>query len=86
LRLYQSSKLENATVTGDALNNNKAQAAAILKARGDYFLQLKDENRHAYKAALKKAETTPFLPISNNPIPVTDDSTNEQSRSIPSSR
>ena len=86
LRLYQSSKLENATVTGDALNNNKAQATAILKARGDYFLQLKDENRHAYKAALKKAETTPFLPISNNPIPVTDDSTNEQSRSIPSSR
>ena len=78
LRLYQNCELKNATVTGDALNNNQAQAAAILQARGDYFLQLKDENRHAYKAASKLAETTPFLPISNKPIPATDVATNAQ--------
>ena len=63
---------------GDALNNNKAQAAAILKAGGDYFLQLKDENRHAYKAALKIAEGSPFLVIPNKSIPAMDASTSEQ--------
>lgn len=78
LRLYQNCELKNATVTGDALNNNKAQAAAILKAGGDYFLQLKDENRHAYKAASKIAETSPFLPISNKSIRATDASSSEQ--------
>ena len=75
LRLYESCELENATVTGDALNNNKAQAHAILQAGGDYFLQLKDENRHAHKAAAKLARTTPFLPIPKNPTPPTADST-----------
>jgi hypothetical protein len=78
LRLYQNCDLENATVTGDALNNNKAQAAAILQAGGDYFFQLKDENRHAHKAASKIAETSPLLPISNKSIPATDASTNAQ--------
>ena len=77
LRLYENCELKNATITGDALNNNKAQAAAILKAQGDYFLQLKDENRHAYKAASKIAETSPFLPISNKSIRATDASTSE---------
>ncbi len=78
LRLYENCELKNATVTGDALNNNRAQAAAILKAGGDYFLQLKNENRHAYKAALKLAQTTPLLPISNKSIRLTDASTNAQ--------
>jgi hypothetical protein len=63
LKLYGKTDLEGATLTGDALNNNKAQADAILKAGGDYFLQLKDENRHAYQSAQKTAEEgTPFLP------------------------
>ena len=78
LRLYENCELKNATVTGDALNNNRAQAAAILKAGGDYFLQLKNENPHAYKAALKLAQTTPLLPISNKSIRPTDASTNAQ--------
>lgn len=86
LRLYENCELENATITGDALNNNKAQAHAILKAGGDYLLQLKDENRHARKAASRLADTTPFLPISKNPIPPTVDSTNAPSRSTPSNR
>jgi len=77
LRLYENCELKNATITGDALNNNQAQAAAILKAGGDYFLQLKNENRHAYKVALKLAQTTPLLPISNKSIRATDDSTSE---------
>jgi hypothetical protein len=56
-----------AIVTGDALNNNKAQAHAILKAGGDYFLQLKDENRHAYQAAQRLArEGSPLLSTPKN--------------------
>jgi len=62
LRLYATTHLQNATVTGDALNNNKPQARALLDAGGDYFFQLKNENRHAYKAALQKAKATPFCP------------------------
>ena len=72
LRLYQKTNLDNATVTGDALNNNKPQAQAVLEAGGDYFFQLKNENRHAYKAALQKAEGTPLLPTQKSLIPATD--------------
>ncbi len=74
LRLYGTTELENATVTGDALNNNKPQAQAILEGGGDYF-QLKDENRHAYQSALQKAEGTPLLPTPKNPTPPTGAST-----------
>lgn len=62
LRLYATTHLENATVTGDALNNNQPQARAVLAAGGNYFFQLKNENRHAYQAALHKVGTTPLLP------------------------
>lgn len=71
LRLYGTTNLENATVTGDALNNNKPQARAVLKAGGDYFFQLKNEKRHAYKAALQKAEGTPLLPTQKSLTPAT---------------
>jgi hypothetical protein len=66
LRLYATTNLQNAIVTGDALNNNKPQAQAVLKGGGDYFFQLKDENRHAYKAAVQKAKSTPLLPMSKS--------------------
>ena len=72
LRLYETTNLENATVTGDALNNNKPQAQAVLEGGGDYFFQLKNENRHAYKAALQKANTPPFLPTRKSLTPATD--------------
>ena len=62
LRLYETTNLQNATVTGDALNNNQPQAQAVLDAGGDFFFQLKNENRHAHKAAVQKAATTPLLP------------------------
>jgi len=63
LELYEKTNLEGAIITGDALNNNKAQANAILNSGGDYFLQLKNENRHAYQSAQRAAEEgTPFLP------------------------
>ncbi len=75
LRLYATTNLENATVTGDALNNNKPQAQAVLEGGGDYFFQLKNENRHAHKAALQKAKTTPFLPTHKSLTPATDAST-----------
>jgi hypothetical protein len=76
LRLYATTNLENATVTGDALNNNQPQAHAVLEAGGDYFFQLKNENRHAHKAARQKAKTTPLLPTPKNPTPATGASTN----------
>lgn len=72
LRLYATTNLENATVTGDALNNNKPQAQAVIEGGGDYFFQLKNENRHAYQAALQKAETTPLLPTQKSLTPPTD--------------
>ena len=71
LRLYATTNLENATVTGDALNNNQPQARAVLDAGGDYFFQLKNETRHAYQAARRKVGTTPLLPTPRNPTPVT---------------
>jgi hypothetical protein len=72
LRLYNNTNLHNATVTGDALNNNKPQAQAVLDGDGDYFFQLKNQNRHAYKAALQKASGTPFLPTQKSLTPATD--------------
>lgn len=75
LRLYATANLQNATVTGDALNNNKPQAQAVLDAGGDYFFQLKNEDRHAYQAALQKAGTTPLLPTQKSLTPATDAST-----------
>lgn len=73
LELYRKTNLEEATITGDALNNNKAQAHAIQKAGGDYFLQLKNENRHAFQEARRSAEDgTPFLPTPKKSIPHTD--------------
>ena len=77
LELYDKTNLEGAIITGDALNNNKAQAQAILNAGGEYFLQLKNENRHAYQSAQSTAEEgTPFLPIPKRPTSHMDASTN----------
>jgi ribosomal protein S15P/S13E len=76
LELYEKTDLEGAIITGDALNNNKAQAHAILKAGGDYFVQLKDENRHAYQAAQRLArEGSPLLSTPKNPTSPTGAST-----------
>ena len=71
LRLYATTHLQNATVTGDALNNTQPQARAVLDRGGDYFFQLKNEKRRAYKLALQKAQTTPLLPTPKNPTPAT---------------
>lgn len=72
LELYEKTNLEGAVITGDALNNNKKQAQAILEAGADYFLQLKNENRHAFKSAKNIAEqSTPFLPTKKNPTLLT---------------
>lgn len=75
LRLYATTNLQNATITGDALNNNKPQAQAVLEGGGDYFFQLKNENRHAYKAAVQKAKTTPLSPIPKSLTPLMDAAT-----------
>jgi hypothetical protein len=71
-RLYATTNLANATVTGDALYNNQPQAQAVLDAGGDYFFQLKNEDRHAYQAAAKKAQTTPLLPTRKRRTPTMD--------------
>jgi hypothetical protein len=79
LQLYEQSTLEGATITGDALNNNRAQANAIIESGGDYFLQLKNENRHAYQAALRSTRaSSPLLPTPKSRTPHTDASTNAQ--------
>jgi hypothetical protein len=44
---------------------------AVLDAGGDYFLQRKNENRHAHKVAVQKASGTPLLPTPKNPTPAT---------------
>jgi len=75
LRLYATTNLENATITGDALNNNKPQARAVFEGGGDYFFQLKNEKRHAHKAAVQKAKGTPLLPTPKSPTPATDAAT-----------
>lgn len=75
LRLYETTNLQNATVTGDALNNNKPQAQAVLKGGGDYFFQLKNEHRHAHKAAVQKSKATPLLPTQKSRTPATDAAT-----------
>ena len=73
LELYEKTNLEGAIITGDALNNNKAQAQGILNSGGDYFLQLKNENRHAYQSAQSAAEEAPlFLPTPKSPTSHTD--------------
>ena len=67
LKLYEKTNLEGAIITGDALNNNKPQAHAIQEAGANYFLQLKNENRHAYKAAARIGQdAAPFLPTPKN--------------------
>ncbi len=79
LEIYTKTNLEGAIVTGDALNNNKAQARAILNSGGDYFLQLKNENRHAYQAAQRTAEKgTPLLPTPRSLTQHTDALTSER--------
>jgi hypothetical protein len=82
LRLYATTPLHNATVTGDALNNNQPQAHAVLQAGGDYFFQLKNEHRHAYQAAVHKAKASPPLPTPKNPTPATGAWTSAGSASI----
>lgn len=78
LKLYAKTNLEGATVTGDALNNNKPQAHAIGQAGGNYFLQLKNENRQAHKAADRLArEGSPLLPTRKNRTHNMDASTSE---------
>ena len=78
LKLYAETNLEGAIITGDALNNNKPQAHAIGQNRGNYFLQLKNENRHSYKAADQLAQQgSPLLPTQKNQTPNTGASTNE---------
>jgi hypothetical protein len=68
-RLYQETPLDEATITGDALNCNGPQVDAILEKGGDYFFQIKDENRHAYQAAQRTAEEgTPLFFTPKNPI------------------
>jgi hypothetical protein len=76
LKLYKTTNLEDAIITGDALNNNKPQAHAIIDKGAHYFLQLKNENRLAYQAAQRIAEqATPFLSTQKNLTPHTDAST-----------
>jgi hypothetical protein len=73
--LYEQCNLNGAIVTADALHNSQPDAGAILKAGADYVLQIKQENRHSYKAAEQIAQGAPFLPTPKNLTAATDAST-----------
>lgn len=60
-KLYEQTDLNNAVVTADALYCNKPQIKAVLKNGGDYFFQLKNENRKAFKNATATAGGSPLL-------------------------
>ena len=65
-KLYEECDLNGAVITADALHNSQPDAQAILDAGADYVLQIKQENRHSYKAAeqiAQSTQSTPFLPI-----------------------
>jgi hypothetical protein len=47
----------------------------VLDAGGIYFFQLKNEHRHAYQAAVQKAQATPLLPTPKRRTPATDAAT-----------
>lgn len=74
-KLYEQSNLNGAVVTADALHNSQRDAQAILDAGADYVLQIKQENRHSYKAAEQIAQGAPFLPTPKNLMAATDAST-----------
>ena len=50
-KLYSQSNLTAAVITADNLHNSQPDAQAILDTGADYVLQIKQENRHSYKAA-----------------------------------
>lgn len=60
-KLYKHSNLDGAVITADSLHNSQPDAQAILDAGADYVLQIKQENRHSYKAAEQIA-------LSGNPL------------------
>lgn len=65
-RLYQTTPLHGATVTGDALNCERKSAALVVENDGDYLFQLKENQPKALQHARDVAATaTPLL--SSNP-------------------
>ena len=72
-KLYSQSNLKGAVITADALHNSQPDAQAILDAGADYILQIKQENRHSYKAAEQIAQTgNLFLATLKSPTAITD--------------
>ncbi len=75
-KLYSQSNLNAAVITADCLHNSQPDAQAILDAGADYVLQIKQENRHSYKAAEQIAEAgNPLLATPKSPTALTDAST-----------
>ena len=75
-KLYSQANLTAAVITADSLHNSQPDARAILDAGADYVLQIKQENRHSYKAAEQIAQTgTPLLATPKHPTAITDVST-----------
>ena len=56
---HEQCNLSGAVVTADALHNSQPDAQAILDTGADYVLQIKQENRHSYKAAEQIAQSIP---------------------------
>ena len=75
-KLYGRCNLTGAVITADSLHNSQPDARAILDAGADYVLQIKQENRHSYKAAEQIAQAgNPLLATPKSPTAITDAST-----------
>ena len=72
-KLYSQRNLNGAVITADSLHNSQPDAQAILDAGADYVLQIKQENRHSYKAAEQIAQAgNPLLATPKSPTTITD--------------
>jgi hypothetical protein len=71
-RLYPSTPLHGATVTGDALHCEGQSAAMIVEAGGDYLFQLKANQPKALEFAQKLAQCASPLLSANPPIWATE--------------
>ncbi len=85
-RLYQTTDLRNAVVTGDALHCERESMHLIVENDGDYLLQIKEDQPNALAEAKRVAASdSPLLPATRR-IAGTDEMTAVTSKSLPSSR
>ena len=62
-RLYASTNIKNATITGDALHCERESMHLVVENEGDFLFQLKKNQPKAFEEAVHiAADSSPFLP------------------------